>query len=323
VSAGAVMPLPLSGFEDRIAFGLEPGSGLAPPESSTRPRFPWAAALGVAEPGYFRSLGITVRAGREFERRDDLRAPPVAIVNEALARKYFPGRNALGQRIRPTVSAGSDPPAFREIVGIVGDVKLDGLRDEPDPTLYVPEAQVGFSSMWLVVRSAGSEAAALAAIRRVVAGIDPDLPVYAPQPLSGYVSDSLAGEKFNSLLVALFAGLALALTAIGIFGVISYTVAQRTHEIGIRIAIGARPESVFGMVVYSGMRLVLAGAAAGLAGALLLGRLFDRFLFGVGRTDPATLGGVAVLLGAIAFLACAIPARRAVRVDPMTALREE
>ncbi|HET9795938.1 MAG TPA: ABC transporter permease [Thermoanaerobaculia bacterium] len=323
VSAGAVMPLPLSGFENRIGFALEPGAGIAPTVSSSSRRFPWEAAFAVAEPGYFRTLGIAVRAGREFDRRDDLDGPGVAVVNEALARKFFPDGNALGRRIRPSVSSGSEQPAFREIVGVVGDVKLDGLREEPGPMVYVPEAQAGFSSMWLVVRSAGGPAAALASIRRIVGRVDPDLPVYAPQPLSRYVSDSVAGEKFNSLLVALFAGLALALTAIGIFGVISYTVAQRTHEIGVRVAIGARPDTVFRMVVGSGMRLVALGGAAGLAGALLLGRLFEGFLFGVGRSDPATLIGVAAVLGAIAFLACAVPARRAVRIDPLTALREE
>ena len=323
VSAGAVMPLPLSGFENMVAFGLAPGAGIAPPASSAGRPFPWTAAFAAAEPGYFRTLGIPVRAGREFTRRDDLHAPPVAIVNEALARKFFPGGDAIGRRIRPTVSAGDEPPAFREIVGIVGDVKLDGLRDEPGPVVYLPEAQVGFTSTWLVVKTSGDDAAALASIRRLVGRIDPELPVYASQPLSRYVSDSVRAERFTSVLVTLFAALALVLTAIGLFGVISYTVAQRTHEIGVRMAIGARPGEVFRMVVGSGMRLVGAGTAAGLAGALLLGRAFERFLFGVGRSDPATLAGVAALLAAVGLLACALPARRAVRVDPVSALRDE
>jgi putative ABC transport system permease protein len=202
-------------------------------------------------------------------------------------------------------------------------MKLDGLREESRPMVYVPEAQAGFSSMWLVVKTAGNDAAALASIRRLVDRIDPELPVYAPQPLAQYVTESYSAERFTSLLVTIFAAVALALTAIGLFGVVSYTVAQRTHEIGVRMAIGARPGEVFRMVVGSGMRLVLAGVAAGLAGALLLGRLFESFLYGVGRSDPATLASVSGLLAAIAFVACALPARRAVRVDPVTALREE
>jgi putative ABC transport system permease protein len=247
----------------------------------------------------------------------------VAIVNETLARKFFPSGSAVGNRIRPTVSAGSEPPPIREIVGVVADVKLDSLREDSRPMIYVPEAQTGFSSMWLVVKTEGDDAAALASLRRIVGRIDPELPVYAPQSLSRYVIESYSAERFTSLLVTVFAAVALALTAIGLFGVVSYTVAQRTHEIGIRMAIGARPGEVFRMVVGSGMRLVLAGAAAGLAGALLLGRVFESFLFGVGRSDPGTLIGVAAVLAAIAFLACALPARRAVQVDPVTALREE
>ncbi len=323
VSAGALMPLPLSGFEDMIGFALpDGGAALPPPDSVGRP-FPWESAFAAAEPGSFRTLGVPIRSGREFRRSDDLRAVPVAIVNETLARKYFPDGKAVGRRIQPTVSPGSGPPPIREIVGVAGDVKLDGLREEARPMIYVPESQVGFSSIWLVVKTTGSDATALASMRRLVDRIDPELPVYAPQPLAQYVSGSYSAERFTSLLVTIFAAVALALTAIGLFGVVSYTVAQRTHEIGVRVAIGARPAEVFRMVVGSGMRLVLAGAAAGLTGALLLGRVFEGFLFGVGRSDPATLASVAALLAAIGFLACALPARRAVRVDPVTALREE
>jgi len=323
VSASAVMPLPLSGFENRVGFALAPGAGVArPPSSSSRP-FPWEAGFTAVEPGYFRTMGTALRAGREFTRQDAPHAPPVAIVNETLARKFFPNGNAVGQRIRPSFSPGSEEPAFREIVGTVADVKLDGFRGEATPAIYVPEAQAGFDSMWIVVKTAGDDASALASIRRLVGRMDPELPVYAPQPLSGYVSDSLSPERFNSLLVGLFAFVALALTAIGLFGVISYSVAQRTHEIGVRMAIGARPGEVFRMVVGSGMRLIALGGAAGLAGALLLGKTFEGFLFGVGRHDPATLAAVAVLLGIVGFFACAIPARRAVRIDPLSALRDE
>jgi len=322
-SAGAVMPLPLSGFENMVGFALEPGSGTASPAGRSPRTFPWEAAFGAAEPGYFRTLGVALRAGREFARSDGIHAPPVAVVNEALARKYFAEGNALGKRIRPSVSAGDDPPAFREIVGIVADVKLDGLRADPRPTVYVPEAQVGFSSMWLVVKTSGDDAAAIASVRRLVGRLDRDLPVYAAQPLSRYVSDSVSSERFTSLVVVLFAGTALVLTAIGLFGVISFAVAQRTREIGIRMAIGARPGEVFHMVIAAGMRLVAVGAAAGLAGALLLGRTLQAFLFGIGGSDPATLGAVAALLVAVGVCACAIPARCAIGVDPIVALREE
>jgi putative ABC transport system permease protein len=323
LSSGAVMPLPLSGFEDMVGFGLPPKTGPVPPPASTGRPFPWEAAFAAAEPGYFRTLSIPIRAGREFTRGDGLHSAPVAIVNESLARRFFPGASAVGKWIRPSVSAGDDPPAMREIVGVVSDVKLDGMREDGRPTIYVPEAQSGFNSIWLVAKSSGDDAAALASLRRIVGRLDPELPVYAVQPLSRYVADSVLPERFNTLLVSLFASLALALTAIGLFGVISYTVAQRTHEIGVRMAIGARAGAVFGMVIASGMRLVLLGAAAGLAGSLLLGRTLESFLFGVGSADPATLTAVAAVIVLVGFVACAIPARRAVRVDPVSALREE
>ena len=323
VSASAVMPLPLSGFENRVGFALAPGAGVsAPPDALSRP-FPWEAGFAVVEPGYFRTMGTALRAGREFTRQDALSAAPVAIVNETLARKFFPAGSTVGRRIRPSFAPGNDPPALREIVGVVGDVKLDGIRGEPTPTIYVPEAQAGFDSMWIVVRTTGNDASALASIRRLVGRMDPELPVYAPKALAAYVSGSVSAERFTSLLVTLFAFVALALTAIGLFGVISYTVAQRTHEIGVRMAIGARPGAVFRMVVGSGMRLIGIGGAAGLALAILLGKAFEGFLFGIGRHDPATLAAVAVLIGIVGFCACAIPARRAVRIDPVTALRDE
>ena len=321
LASGAVMPLPLSGFEDMIGFALEPKTGPAPPAGSAGRPFPWEAAFAAAEPGYFRTLSISLREGREFTRRDSLGAPPVAIVNESLARQFFPGGRAVGRMIRPSVSPGSEKPVFREIVGVVADVKLDGLREAPRPTVYVPEAQTGFNSIWLVVKSSGDDAAAIASLRRVAGGFDSELPVYAVQPLSRYVADSLSPERFNTLLISLFAGLALALTGIGLFGVVSYTVSQRTREIGVRIAIGARPSEVFGMVVRSGMRLVLLGIVAGLAASLLLGRAVESFLFGVGRADPATLAAIAAILGVVGVLACVLPARRAVAIDPLEALR--
>jgi putative ABC transport system permease protein len=323
LSSGAVIPLPLSGFENMVGFGLPPKTGPVPPAASAGRPFPWEAAFAAAEPGYFRTLSIPIRAGREFTRGDGLHAAPVAVVNETLARRFFPGTTAVGKWIRPSVSAGDAPPAMREIVGVVADVKLDGLRDDARLTIYVPEAQSGFNSIWLVAKSSGDDATALASLRRIVERLDPTLPVYAVQPLSRYVADSLSPERFNSLLISLFAILALALTAIGLFGVISYTVAQRTHEIGVRMAIGARPGAVFGMVIASGMRLVLLGAVTGLAGSLVLGRAFESFLFGVGSADPATLAAVAAVLVLVGFTACAIPARRAVRVDPVSALRDE
>jgi putative ABC transport system permease protein len=323
VASGAVMPLPLSGYENMVGFALAPKTGPAPPADSAGRPFPWEAAFAAAEPGYFRTLSISIREGREFTRRDSPGAPPVAVVNESLARQFFPGGRAVGRLIQPSVSAGSEKPALREIVGVVADVKLDGLREAPRPTIYVPEAQTGFSSIWLVVKSSGDDASALAALRRIVRGIDPELPVYSVQPLSRYVADSLSPERFQTLLISLFAGLALALTGIGLFGVVSYTVSQRTREIGVRIAIGARPTEVFGMVVRSGMRLVVLGIVAGLAGSLLLGKAFESFLFGVGKADPATLAAIAAVLGVVGVLACALPARRAVAIDPLSALRYE
>jgi len=208
-------------------------------------------------------------------------------------------------------------------VGVVGSVHQTTLDAKPKAELYfaLAEAQRRLSDMSLVVRTTSDPDAATHDITRVIRKIDPNQPVYRVEPMRDVVTESVSDRKLYLDLLAGFAGLALALTGIGLFGVVSYTVSQRTREIGVRIAIGARPSEVFAMVVRSGMRLVLLGIVAGLAASLLLGRAVESFLFGVGRADPATLAAIAAILGIVGVLACVLPARRAVAIDPLEALR--
>jgi putative ABC transport system permease protein len=274
----------------------------------------------VADENYFRTMNIPVVAGRTFNEQEAVEDRKVAVVNEAMARKYFPGEDPLGKRI--VVSMGSQPGPT-EIIGVVGDARYDKLDGELRPMVYWTLPQLTYSSMTLVVRTAGDPGALGPAAVREIRVIDKDQPVSDVRTMASWLSESTARTRFGTLLLSVFACVALLLASVGIYGVISYSVAQRKNEIGIRMALGAQTRDVLRLVVGQGMRLVLAGVALGLLGALALTRVMSGLLYGVEATDPPTFAANALLLAAVSLLACYVPARRATRVDPLTALKRE
>lgn len=314
-SVSAMNPLPFSGRNWQTGFDIA-GRPTAP---SDRP----LSYMRAAAPGLFRTLAIPLRQGRDFDERDGYDAPGVVIVNETLARTYFPNENPLGKRITPQVSADIRDPREREIIGVVGDTKFRKLSTENKPELYLPHPQFAQGGMTLVLRAEGDPLALLPALRGVVGELDKDLPLYQPRTMEQYLATAVAQPRLNLALLAVFAAVAATLTAVGIYGVMAYAVAQRTPEIGIRLALGAQRFDVLRLVVGQGLWLTLAGITLGLLAALALTRLLASLLYGVGATDGLTLGVVAFLLGGIALLACWLPARRAAGLDPMTALRAE
>lgn len=273
----------------------------------------------MVTPGWFRTLGIPLLRGRTFTERDAAQAPIVVVINETMARQYWPDGDPLGKHVLMEWGRNLDA----EIIGIVGDVRLTALNTPPRATLYWAVDQVPNAFMTFMIRSDGDPAQLAGAVRAAIGSIDPDQPVAKIQTMEQVVANSLNQPRFTSLLLGIFAGIALALAAVGIYGVLFYSVSQRTHEIGIRMALGAQKLDVLKMILGRGMVLVLAGVGIGVAGALALSRYLDKLLFEVPPTDPLTFAGVAVLLIAVALLACYVPARRATRVDPLVALRYE
>ena len=313
---GATNLLPLGLRDTFNTFNIE-GRPPAPPESRT------AARNYSITPDYFRVMNIPVRRGRAFTERDVQNAPPVIVINEAFARRFFPNEEARGKRIILEDEKGEPLPP-REIVGIVGNVRHESLDEKEQPEYYVPFFQTPDRQMDLVVRSAASNPAALAfAVRGAIKSIDKDQLIWEAKTMDERVAESVAPRRFQMLLLGLFAALALLLASIGIYGVMNFTVTQRTHEIGIRMALGAQARDVLRLVIGQGMRLALIGVSAGLISAVAVTRLMASLLYGVSAVDPAVFVGVSLLLTAVTLLACYIPARRAMKVDPMIALRHE
>ncbi|HWS87819.1 MAG TPA: ABC transporter permease [Pyrinomonadaceae bacterium] len=291
-----------------------------------RPAFPPNERVEVpidpVTPNYFRAMGVPLLKGRAFDARDRQDAPAVTVVNETFARRFFPGEEAVGKRIKygPPDSDGQ----WITIVGVVGDTRRTGFDAAVRPETYLPHAQAPARGMMLVVRSSAADPSALAnAVRGAVSSLDREVPVFQVRTLDELLSGMMAQRRLNMLLLAIFAGVALLLAAVGIFGVMNYAVSQRTHEIGLRVALGAQGRDILRMVVGQGMALVLAGLVLGLVCALALTRLMSSLLYGVSAADPVTYAGIALLLAAVALLACYLPARRAMKVDPMEALRYE
>jgi putative ABC transport system permease protein len=270
---------------------------------------------------YFKAMGIPLVRGRLFDGSDRESSTPVVLVNETLARRYWPGEDAVGKHMR--TGDIDNPNPWMTVVGVVGDVKQYGLDQEQKTQFYGPQRQLPLRPMSLVVRAAGDPSGLATALRLAVLSVDPDQPIYNVRTMAGLLSDTSAPRRLSLLLLGAFAGTALLLAGVGIYGVLAYSVTQRTHEIGIRMALGARRRDVLLMVFRQGLRMVLAGAALGMLAAFALTRLMSSLLFGVSPTDPLTLGLVALVLVAVALLACLIPARRASGVDPMIALRYE
>ncbi len=313
-AAGATLSLPLGGSNFSVGRSIiREGKPLSPEEASN-------AAYVVTAGDYFRAMQIPLKGGRVFTERDAEGAPPVVIINETLARRSFAGEDPLGKKIR----VWRDEEFMREIVGVVGDTKPAALEGESGAQIYVPQAQdAGWGGMSLAVRTSVEPASLAPSVRSLVRALDKDQPVFDIKTMDDVVSISVADRRVSMLLLSVFAGAAMLLAAVGLYGVISYTVTQRTHEIGIRMALGAQTRDVFRMVVGQGVTMALVGVLVGVAGAFVLTRVMSNMLFGVSATDPLVFVGVSLLLVFVALLACCIPARRATKVDPMVALRYE
>ena len=314
-SAAAGWWIPLSGSDISFDFNFEQ----RPVPKGQQP----VAQVNVVTPDYFQTMRVAIRSGRVFTDHDDRDAPPVCVVTEGFAKQYFPGEDPVGKHIIPNGSMDPGKPPVREIVGVVADMHLISLRQTPKPQIYIPHQQFAVPSMSIFLRTQMDPQSMIGTLRRTVAEIDPDIPVYRTRTLSDYMSQSIAQPRLNAMLVGLFAMIALLLAAAGIFGVMSYSVTQRTQEIGIRLALGAQRYDVLRLIIGQGMRFVGIGVLVGLLGVFACTRLLQSLLFGIGATDLPTMLGVTFLLCAVAFIACLLPARRATLVDPVRALRAE
>jgi putative ABC transport system permease protein len=312
--SAVVLPAPLADGFVNLGFDIVG----KPPISASTSR---SADYVSVSTGYFRTMGIPLLAGRLFNERDLMSSPNVTVISKALAHVYFPDEDPLGKQI--SFAFPPDPGVPRQIVGVVGDVRDVSLGDDPKPMMYVPFAQAPFPGAILVVKSPLGVSSIAAAIRQGVAKIDKDLPVSGVEAMPEILNDSLAQPRFRTFLLGLFAAMALVLAATGIFGVISYSVSCRTHEIGIRVALGASRGAILGMISRETLLLVSAGLVLGGIGALAASRLLGHLVFGVSANDPLTLVLVSIALTAVAALASYVPVRRATRVDPMVALRHE
>jgi predicted permease len=310
--AGAISRLPLNPGNSTRSLDIQ---GRTPEKDDLPPDYL------VASPAYFQTMGIPLRSGRAFTDRDSETAASVAIVTQAMAEYFWPGRDPLGQHVR--ISNGNDKEPWSEVVGVVGDIRQHHLERNPRPALYVPYAQDPWPFVAVVVRTKMDPASTASSVESAIHAVDPDEPVYDVRTMKEVESVSVSPQRLQLVLLGLFAILALTLACTGIYGVMAYFVAQRTREIGVRMALGAQARDVIGMVVGEGLRMALLGAALGLLGSVFLMRVLSGLLFGVTPRDPLTFCGVAAILTGVALLACYIPARRATVLDPLVALRYE
>jgi putative ABC transport system permease protein len=313
-AVGVITSPPFSGSGWTRSFDVE---GYQAPANQPGP---WGE-FKVISPGYPQSMGVPLRRGRLFTEQDGPGSPRVALVDEELARRYWPNEDPIGRRI--ILNAGGASEQRLEVVGVLGHVKQQGLDDEARVQLYVPYRQMGVSSMVVAVRTTGDPLNAVSLVRSAVLGVDKDQPISQVRTMESQLADSVGQRRLSMMLLALFAGFALLIACVGLYGVTAYSVTQRTREIGVRMALGARGSQVVGAFVRDGLRLTLVGLAVGGVAALAGGRLIASQLYEVHPGDPLTLGITAVVLGTVALLASYVPARRATRIDPMTALRSE
>jgi putative ABC transport system permease protein len=309
-SAGLVNTLPITGGP-ATDFAIQ-GRPALPPQ------FAPSANIGIVDSGYFRAISIPLVAGREFTENDTQQSARVMIINQTMAKEFWPNENPIGQRVTMN---NWGPPLTGEIVGIVGDVKIDGIAADTYPAIYWPYFQFPQNFNAFVVRTEGDPNRLIAPIKERIWSVDKSLPISKIATMDQLISDSLARRRLYMVLLTVFAGSALLLAAVGIYGVMSYSVSQRIHEMGIRIALGAQARDVQMLVMRCGLTVALLGMTVGIAAALALTRLMSGLLFGVGPFDPFAFGAVAAVLMLVALLACYLPARRAARVDPIRALR--
>jgi putative ABC transport system permease protein len=294
---------------DVVVEGREPPAGENPP----------SVGRNTVGPNFFKTLGIPILSGREFTDQDREGAPQVVIVNETLVRNLFPKGNPIGQRLRVLTRQ----PASWEIIGVVKDSKYRSLGEDPMPYMFLPYLQNPQPAMALHVRTSGNPNELAAAVRHEVHALDPNLPAFNVMSLAENIDISLFPARFGALLLSVFGFLALLIASIGIYGVMSYGVSERTHEMGIRMALGAQRGHVLRLVIFHGMWLAILGVGIGAGLALVSTRIVKSYLYDVSATDPLTFSGIAFLLIGVALLACYIPARRATKVDPLVALKYE
>jgi predicted permease len=314
-SASAGWPLPMSNSTASISFNIA-GRPIAKGDEPSE-------AMSLAMPGYFETMRIPLISGRAFSDRDGLTGPPTIIINRAFAAKYFPQQNPLGQRMQVRLGDEVFNSPIREIVGVVGDIKHKVLTAEPQPQYYLPYAQAVVTNPYLVVRTSLEPMSMQHAIGAVIREFDQSEPVYDVSTVQHYVSESVAQPRFQAFLLAGFAGIGLILSAIGLYGLLSYTVVQRTPEIGLRMAIGARRADVLGMIVRRGLLLTLTGVAAGLVASVVITRFISEMLFQTPSVDPLTFGVTAALLLIAGLAASGVPAYRAACLDPVQTLRQQ
>ena len=313
-SAGMINFLPLyGGLGSATGFKIE---GRPEPPPGQEP----GTDVRVVNAGYFQTLGISILRGRNFSDLEQHEAKRVILINEALARKHFPNEDPIGKRLDVQMFENPTPT---EIIGVVGNVRYDSLIDEAPPAVYFPHPELAYPFMTLVIRTDGEPTAIAPAVQREIRAIDPNQPVSDVRTMDQVMSEAVSRSRFNTLLLALFAGLATLLSAVGIFGVMNYSVALRTREIGLRLAVGAQPRQVLLLVLKQGLRLTIVGVGLGLAAAFALTRLLTGLLFGVTAVDATTFATISLILVFVSLLACYLPARRAMRIDPMLALRYE
>lgn len=318
-AAAGIYPLPLGGAEEGMGFGIENAPPLQPGEvRSVGPR--WVSS------DFFLTMGIPLRDGRVFDQRDNQEAPLVVLVNEALVERYFPNENPIGKRV--TFDGSQSGPNWRQIVGIVGNVKHSNMEDDARPQLYIPHTQFAIQGesipiLTFVVKTNTEPRSLVQALRGQILAVDQDQPITKVKTMDEWVGNAIAQKRFNMFLFGVFAATALLLAAVGIYGVMAYSVNQRTHEIGIRLALGAQTSDVLAMVVGQGMRLAVAGVGLGLIAAFALMRLLATLLYNVSTSDLTTFLVMSLILTGVALVACLVPARRATKVDPMVALRYE
>jgi putative ABC transport system permease protein len=305
--------MPLSGFWGEADFTVQ---GQPEPEPGQKP----SAKSDLVTPDYFRAMGIPLLKGRAFTEQDRMGAAQVVIINETLARKEFGSQNPVGQQLNFGDSKKSD---LWEVVGVVSDIHDFGLEEKVRGNVFRPFAQITLPVVAFVVRTSGRPSSLTSGVEQAIWSLHKDQPIYKIIGVDQLANESLGLRRVSSILLGAFSALALLLAGLGIYGVTAFSVAQRTHEIGVRMALGAQPDSVLKMVMGSGMKIVLAGMAIGLAGAFALARVVASLLYGVKPTDVVTFIFTSLLLAFIALVACYVPARRAMRIDPLAAIRYE